>query len=673
MVDPNLGQLLSDEANAVRFEVITALTNQRRVVPIRVQGAEPLGAQHLSGALSLLANANSPAIRPDTAVADVNRIVEVLTGYAPGAVRVADRWDAIVCGGLAAIAVLAWASYGRRVLNLAETWLWASAVILPCLSWWHGRRLLRFPASATGTSAVRYGVVRSLVIEKASQARMWGMVALRLYRLPHLPGETGYLRCPVRGRSGRPCAARLDRTTRRRTPKAGRLASVDSHEHALATAALPRRVSDDGVARRLAAELGASVVIWGRARTTGDSVVASTVHVEFVDRPGMIRHGGDVVEETGRLAGPEHLEIASNVASLQTLLPRLLVAYDVYRDAADSLRASGLTDLISATLANASDHVASDGVAQRATTARSARQASLLDGDDDAVRSVSAMLHFLRGNVHVRFGEDSAARADFEAAITATASRELASRPPTYVEALNNLVLLDILAARYDSGWARLQTGIGACPVLAQPTSTGPDGAAACSYLAYHKGWLLQRSRKYAQADTALWAVRPGQGVEDVLLAKTHQALAYGAVRQAADSTASPARIDSLLSRAERDARAAMSIIGRAVADSTALRSIAGPWRITGARISLARREWSVALDTLRHVLATVPDDSASRARYSPAFLLAAAATKCLSLTNRADSSEAVTYLGNFVSAHGDFAELAEYNRITARCTSAAH
>ena len=120
IVDPDLQERLSDPADAVRFELQTAIKHGVRIVPVRVDGAKPFSQERAVSPFEFLTDANAPAIRPESSVSDVNLVVQQLTGHAPGEVRVADAWDAVAVAVVLGVGALAWASWGRGRFSVSE-------------------------------------------------------------------------------------------------------------------------------------------------------------------------------------------------------------------------------------------------------------------------------------------------------------------------------------------------------------------------------------------------------------------------------------------------------------------------------------------------------------------------------------------------------------------------
>lgn len=624
VIDPGLGVSLADPSGAVRFELETALEWGVRIVPIRVDGAGPFASDTLPRSLQSFADVNAPAVRPDTSVSDVNRIVKEITGHSPGEVRVADRWDAVAVATIVGIGALAWVSWGQNIFGVRATWIWASAILFPVFVWWFGRRALRFPAATTGKSVGGYVATRGLAV--LALAGVWALLAGFGFSVPVFPEDGGILVARFDRDPADEFQARLTRALRNEG------AEID-----LAVEALPLWLdpdSEDG-ARKYGSRSGASVVLWGSASAPAQDVISSAVHVLFLNRPGLFQRAQGptrTVEGTGRLLGPEGLALSFDLAVLERVLPRLLAGYQLYVEAPTS---PSIAPFFDQALSEFED----------------------FDPDDSrstALEDVLATLHFLRGNVRFLAGQSDSAEVDYLESIEHS-SATVGPERPLYIEPLNNLALIHFQRRQFDSALSYLRRSDGTCRTDNPPS--------ACAHVAYHEGVAFLELEDHEKADVALEnaiAISAGTSFEPDhrLTAYAYHNRAFSAVRQAAKSIDHD-RSPELLARADREEALAV----RAMANAGLVPPIT--WQITVARVAIERGQWQGALDALRRVMQEMPDES-------DPYALAAAVMKCLNDGDAAESgAEAANLLSTYtalVSSIPNPPGFSEYSRITAMC-----
>ncbi|MFV1981788.1 MAG: TIR domain-containing protein, partial [Rhodothermia bacterium] len=142
VLDPGMASRLADPEDAVRFELEMAIRMGLRVLMVRVDDAVVTAATDLPESLVILPTLHSPAVHSDNAVADIERVIEDLTGRAPGEAKAIDGWDLVVLGTLTVVGVIAWAAKGVQLLNTDQTLLWGSVLLGPWLAWMSARRLI---------------------------------------------------------------------------------------------------------------------------------------------------------------------------------------------------------------------------------------------------------------------------------------------------------------------------------------------------------------------------------------------------------------------------------------------------------------------------------------------------------------------------------------------------
>lgn len=626
LVDPGLSNSLVDPSDSVRFEVLEAAKVGVRIVPVRVQGAEPFASDQLDDALDFLVVANSPSVRAESSVSDVNRIVKELTGHAPGEIRVADRWDAAAVSAVLGIALLAWASWGRGRLSLVEMWLWGASLLIPMFAWWFGRRALRFPASTTGKSVAGYVGIRAIFLFVLGA--VWAVLAWNQYRTPEMADRGGIL---VSRFEGDPSDGFQQQLLGLLREEASTYAPVGVK---MDVAALPRRIDNEAAARRFGEESGAAAVLWGVVdQTTGPESIPAVIHVLFIDRPGVYQGGQGVGRSamgSGRLLGPSRLQLTSDLSIFQNQLPGLLAGYHLYHTASDSTRLEFTEQVLTKSIDDAEGRPASD-----------------------ALNDTRAMLHFLRGNVRFQKGLMDAAQDDYEAALSHASLILGDLESPLYIEPINNLALIDLVRNKVDSAITRLKSS--------NPVCIGGAGSVACPYIGYHKGIASMKLKKYAQADSFFENVvggalnPPGVTADDRLIADSHQSLSASAVRQAALAD-DHEKAEVLLQKAEQEAAKGIAALERAGVDRPVL------WAVTVARVAIERGRMREALETLRSVIERAPDEPVP-------YELAMGVLVCMD----EEDTEYLDYVGRYfelIRRQGTADPMSEFDRITGRCQS---
>lgn len=101
------GRRLAQADDPVRFELVTALQSNKRIVPLRVDGAGAPAADELPEPLRQLALLNMPELRAASFDIDINELMRQLLGLPRHDVGRAARWAGAAKGGPLAIVLLA--------------------------------------------------------------------------------------------------------------------------------------------------------------------------------------------------------------------------------------------------------------------------------------------------------------------------------------------------------------------------------------------------------------------------------------------------------------------------------------------------------------------------------------------------------------------------------------
>lgn len=121
------GQRLQQADDPVRFEIETAMASKGlRIVPVRIDGAQPPPESALPDSISALAALNMAELRNATFDVDFNALVEQLQGRMPGeVVRELDAWDRVKA------AAVAWpiAAFAVTLVTLLAVWSGAFDVL----------------------------------------------------------------------------------------------------------------------------------------------------------------------------------------------------------------------------------------------------------------------------------------------------------------------------------------------------------------------------------------------------------------------------------------------------------------------------------------------------------------------------------------------------------------
>ncbi|MDJ0750594.1 MAG: TIR domain-containing protein [Woeseiaceae bacterium] len=580
VLDPGIAERLRDPDNAVRFEVETALQLGLRVVPVRVDNAVMPSTSDLPESLYELPDLHSPVIHPDAAIADVDRVVEWLTGIVPGTVKPLDRWDLAIVLGLAAIGAVAWITWARNLFSTGEAWLWGAALAMPWLLWMLIRRWLFVGGRARSAANRRHaaGWLVILIIFGAG----WGLGWSAVYSIPEFPELAGVLASRLENDPDNEVQDELldflqaDRqiTDGVELPD---LAMRLPRRVGFASRALPWLSGDNGhrEARRFGETSGAAVVLWGTILDRDDAVPHIAAHLTFVGTQAVLQRAPSKV--VGVVSLKEVDDLNGSIVVLGKALPRFLDGYRAFH---------GATDTSDLELARVKFRQALGTIDE-----------VQIDADDvSALKDIRASVLFYLGNTDLALGRSDDAAAWFEQSMRESESEIGGITNMSYIHAANNLGWLQTKDGHHVDAIATFDTAEAEC-------GQNPE-LRACAYLWYNRGDAEASLHNYdvaeRQFNRAIERIE-GRGIDETdtrLEAQSRQNLSYVLSRQAAVSTGSAKT--ELLARAESAWQS-----GEAVYLSHNL-EMPEHHHITVARIHIERGEWQKAIELLTSI--KVPD-----------------------------------------------------------------
>jgi tetratricopeptide (TPR) repeat protein len=632
ILDPGLGQRIQAPDNAVRFELVTALELGLRVAIVRVDNAVLPGASELPESLRHLPELHSPEVHRDSAIADVDRIIEWLTGVAPGTVKPLDRWDIAILLGFALVGGVAWQTWARDLFSIGEAWLWSGALAVPWVLWILVRRSMlahgAMRSAANRRHAIAWLVV--LLLLGAGWSGAWSTV----YGVPEFPDQPGVL---ISRLENDPRNAAQGQLLRYFQPD---VQITDGAAPASFVLPLPRRVGfasrttpwirhDSGHddARRFGKSSGAAVVLWGAVLEREALASRIAANLTFIGAEGVFQRATSNV--VGLVQLRELSDLDGNIAVLGRTLPDLISGYRAFHAATDERDLEFAQSKFERALASIDDR--DSGAAA-----------------SSVLRDLRASVLFYIGNTEQTLGRDESAAEWFERAMRETQGERGGPNAATYVHAANNLGWLQIKGLRYEDAIATFESTETEC--------RGQPGLRACAYVWYNRGDAEIRLYRYSAAELqferaiAAIAGRATQETDWILRGSAQQYLAFTLARQAAVAAA-PEK-NALLVRAEDEWRS-----GAVIYESRGV-SVPDYHLITIARIHIERGEWQAAVDLLASLDA--PDYDAT------VQALLAAAYACLGdIEKQLESIQALTGGNSLALTEEEWGEMA---RIEASC-----
>ena len=573
ILDPGMTGCLMDRDNAVRFELESAFQLGLRIVLVRVDNAVMPTADDLPESLRELPDLHSPEVHRDAAVADLDRIVEWLTGISPGTLKPLDRWDVTILVGLAIIAVIGWMTWARDLFSVGEAWLWGAALGTPWILWMLVRRWVFSRGEKRAVSNRRHALGWLVVL--ALFCVGWSAAWSAVYRLPEFADQAGVLVSRLENDPRGVVQEELldyfrsdDQITD--DTSAPTIARKLPRRVGFASRALPWIQDDNGHndARRLGKSSGALVVLWGEIQSAADFVSTISANLTFVGSLGVFQRPNTNV--IGKVELRELDSLDGDIAVLGEVLSRFFDGYHAFYSATDE---TGLK------LARSKFRDALNEMDGR----------MVQPGDSDALRDIRATLLFYMGNAELALENLESAAGCFLQSMREAQWVNGGDFQTRYVHAANNLGWLQIKAGQYSMAIETFDTTELECAEMST--------LRACAYVWYNRGdaedWLGNYSEAEKQFERAIKRIRD-RGLDEndwALEAQAHQYRAYSLVRQAALVDKGGRSI--LLDRADEAWRAGAAVYEK--------RNLAMPehHRITVARIYIERGEYESAIELL--------------------------------------------------------------------------